>query len=275
MSTTTVAEALKLLEQHEALLAHQTGLAAHALAEAALDAERAGSAEETLAPLEGPLDAFLVPASALFAYGTDEPGLRAAVVAVDTLAARIPAQHEPGLAMIEAVLGRSVLALCAIGLTVQRPAALLRLAGVTRSDGYGNTESVLTDSSLRHLTLYDRGAAEAYAATEAWWRARPWRSEIGALAHEDTAVDALAEAEVLTACLRAQQDERVFSAGISRQHRRVADRIVGRLRAPEQRPAICRLFEVGDAHLDETVAALYGKLSSGDGWGRELPLFAR
>lgn len=271
-----IQDALELLARNEGLLIHKAGVAANALADAAAATAREQSPVDTLAPLEGAMDEYLATSAALVAYGTDDVGVRGAIVALDGLAARTPfAGQSLRAEILEAVLSRCVFAMTAVALSWHRPDALLRLSSVARTDGYETSISVLTDNSLRHLAIHGGGSAESYTATESWWLARPWRVDLGPLAHDDSAADGLAEAEVLLGCLRAMFDDRVFSAGVSRREKQVAQRIVARLRSPDQRPALCRLFEVSDAQLDATVATAYGKLSTGDGWHRELQLFKR
>lgn len=259
----------------EVMIGDQVLESAARLADLAEAAPRATDPETAIAVLDEPLNALLIPAVTLVAYGSPEPGIRCLLIAVEMLACRTIAGHGQRLAIPEAVLGRVVLSLSAVALSYRRPQLLTSLESVRRSDGYGAPAGLVSDSSIRHLSLYENDARRAYEATRAWWMSSPWRQALAPVSSDDAADVALGEADVLCCCVQAAKTGRdqTFSAAVTRRDRRVADRILGRLADPAQRAAFCDLLGVTDAALDDSLGAAYALLSSGSGFHRAPRLF--
>jgi len=134
-----------------------------------------------------------------------------------------------------------------------------------RSDGDGAAVSVLADSRLRHLDLFEHGADVAFRAHVAWYSRRPWRASVGPLSTDGQVQLAFAEADVLAGMLAVGpgRDRDLYAAGLTVSEGRVADRLVARSGDPRQRPLLREIFGVTDGALDARMADAYAGLTAG------------
>ncbi len=219
--------------------------------------------EEALQPFDEELDALLGPAAALIGVGPEE-GLRTVSVALDALAAAASGRTRANTDVAMAALARMALALTAVALAWSRLEAVVRLASVVRSDGYGAAVSVL-DPNLRHLVVFESGAEDGFRAHVAWYSRRRWRASVGPLSTDDQVQLAFAEADVLTGMLAVGtgRDRDLYAAGLGVSERRVEDRLIARAGDPRQRPLLRALFGVSDDELDARLSDAYAGLTLG------------
>jgi hypothetical protein len=222
------------------------------------------SGEEALQPFDEDLDALLAPAVALIGLGPHET-VHTASVALDILAAASAGSRRVHTAVATSMLARAALTMTASVLAWHRLEALAALASVTRSNGYGPAVSVLADTDLRHLDLFNRGADDSFRAHVAWFHSRPWRASVGPLSTAEQVSVAFAEADVLTGMLAVGTDpvHSLYAAGLSVPDRRVEERLVSRTRDARQRPLLCMLFDVADRELDQRLTDAYSNLTLG------------
>lgn len=247
-------------------------LALHEAAVAIIEiAPGAGEPLEILAPYDQPVDELLVPAAALAAYG-DTEDLRHLRVTFGLLAVATSERYQPRTRVMDALLARAVRIVSAIALAHDRPEALLALAST-----FHNDEALLTSGRLRHLDLFQDGADVAHAAHVQWLLGRPWREEIAPLRSVEQVSIAMAEVDVLLACLQAAAGGReTYAPGLLVGEANVRPRLVARIADPRQRLAMGSLFATSDADLDDFAAAAYGRLvaNTADGFpARRQALF--
>lgn len=220
--------------------------------------------KSAMRPFADGLDSLLASTVALIGVGSGV-AVRVASVALETLTTASPGVRRGHTGVASGVLARALLVLTASALAWQRLEVLVALGSVARSDGLGAAVSVLADTDLRHLDVFERNAGGAFQAHEGWFAARPWRSAIGPLATDDQVRLAFAEADVLTGMLAVGpgRTRDLYAAGLSVPHRGVEARLVARTEDPRQRPSLCALFRVADSELDGRLADAYSSLTNG------------
>jgi hypothetical protein len=229
-----------------------------------------GEPAEILAHYDQPIDELLVPAAALAAY-CDAEDLRHLGVAFGLLAAATSERYQQRTQVMDVLLARAVRIVSAVALAHDRPEALLPVASICHND-----ESLLTSRSLRHLDLYRDGADTAHTAHVQWLLARPWRAEIAPLRADEQVSIAMAEVDVLLACLQAAAGRETYAPGLLIGEAKVRPRLAARMVDPRQRAAMTNLFATTDAELDECASSAYGRLvaNSPDGFpARRQALF--
>jgi hypothetical protein len=139
-----------------------------------------------------------------------------------------------------------------------------------------NDEPLLASGRLRHLDLFHAGADIAHTAHVQWLLGRRWRDEIGPLRTDDQVSVAMAEVDVLLACLQAAAGRETYAPGLLVGEAKVRPRLVARIVDHRQRATMANLFATSDADLDECEASAYGRLvaSRADGFpARRQALF--
>lgn len=213
-----------------------------------------GEPTEILAPYDQPMDELLALAAALAAYG-DPEDLRHLGVAFGLLAAATTERYQQRTQVMDALLARAVRIVSAVALGHDRPEAMLALTSTRHND-----QPLLTSGSLRHLDLYRDGADTAHTAHVQWLVGRPWRAEIAPLRTDEQVSIAMAEVDVLLACLQAAASRETYAPGLLVGEATVRPRLVARLGDSRQRSAMTSLFATNDADLDERAASAYGQL---------------
>lgn len=229
-----------------------------------------GEPTEILAPYDQPMDELLAPATALAAY-CDPEDLRHLGVTLGLLATATTERYQQRTQVMDALLARAVRILSAVALAHDRPEAMLALVSICHND-----QPLLASSRLRHLDLFRDGADTAHTAHVQWLLGRPWRAEIAPLRTDEQVSIAMAEVDVLLACLQAAEGGEAYAPGLLVGEAKVRPRVVARIADPRQRAAMTNLFATNDADLDECAASAYGRLvaNSADGFpARRQALF--
>lgn len=195
-----------------------------------------------------------MPAAALAAYG-DAEDLRHLGVAFGLLAGATRERYQQRTQAMDALLARAVRIVSAVALAHDRPEAMVALAATWHND-----QPLLTSGALRHLDLFRDGADTAHTAHVQWLLGRPWRAEIAPLRADEQVSIAMAEVDVLLACLQAAASRDTYAPGLLVGEANVRPRLAARIVDPRQRVTMANLFATNDAELDECAASAYGRL---------------
>lgn len=115
---------------------------------------------------------------------------------------------------------------------------------------------------LRYGRLHDGDAQTTYEAAMRWLVTRPWRSEIATLARDDGLSTAVAEADLLLACLAVRHGNDAHSGGLSADTAGAPRRLAGRFRDPDQASALATLLDVGVDDARETLTSAYSGVAA-------------
>lgn len=219
-----------------------------------------GNALDVVEGISDELEGFLAVAVPLIEYG-GEGGQEAVVSALARIAQQIdrrPPDCENALYLLAARLLWCTTAFALACDTVDFLPRLLRLS--TRSHFHGRDERLVDDSSVRHLSAFDRGAGDAFESHQQWITSSALVQRCYPLLARDGLIEeGLMEADMLFA-LHSDATESslrgTYSHGAHRTGRPEA-RLRARLGAPAQREQLSLFFGVPDGQLEQRLAELH------------------
>ena len=204
-----------------------------------------GVGDDQLSVYDEVLDRLTVSSSVLLTFEPALGGRVAAAIRHVAESSRTDLGVEPHRI---AVLGRLVFGTTVLTLVYAGAEALVPLAAIQLDD-----EPLLAASVLRFCPLRQGDARVTYVSNVAWLAERPWRTDVAPLRAQPAFDAAVAEADLLLACLTAAHGAGSYSEGGAVEPHHAPRRLSERLRDPPQRDGLARLLDVDERAVDEAV----------------------